>query len=56
MGVVFHSLPSFSLASQQPKISIVQVNAYLCYIIKDFNTDPLSATLIVLLPVNLFYI
>lgn len=55
-GVFFHSLLWFPLALPPPRINIVQLKACLCYIIKDFNANPLSASLIVLLPINLFCI
>lgn len=38
------------------QMNIVQVKACLCYIIKDFNTNPLSASSIVLLPINIIYV
>lgn len=38
------------------QMNIAQVKACLCYIIKDFNANPLSVSSIVLLPINSFYI
>lgn len=52
--VSYSSMIFISLTTTQ--MNIVLVKACLCYIIKDLNANPLSASSIVLLPINIFYI